>query len=170
MNAQLALDAEPHRLLLGDLAGLTGSSSRQTSIAEFVAGLPSDVLCAGGAFGVHDYGLGAPRVAISQLERALDARGRCGSLHIWITETGARVPGTRRAPPGLLGCRELAAALATWNADPRIDAAFEYAFREDATGGYGLADPSLARVFPSYPVWRAWGARGPQDPAPTPRC
>ncbi|MDX6702335.1 MAG: hypothetical protein QOF26_2561, partial [Baekduia sp.] len=30
----------------------------------------------------------------------------------------------------------------------------------------GLADPGLTRAYPTYDLWKAWGARAPSDPAP----
>ncbi len=164
MAAALAADGRPHRLVLGDLAGFVASSPLAVSIGEFVAALPGDVVCAGGAWAVH-YGLaGRARRAeatVTALERALAARG-CAAP-IWVTEAGAPTAGAE-APAA--ACRELALALAHWNADPRVDAVFQYTFREDPLFRLGLADTALNRVEPAYAVWRAWGARGPNSPPP----
>ncbi|HEU0317505.1 MAG TPA: hypothetical protein VFR49_09265, partial [Solirubrobacteraceae bacterium] len=56
MRAELAADRRPHRLVLGDLAGFVSSSPIRLSVSEFVADLPADVVCSGGAWAVH-YGL-----------------------------------------------------------------------------------------------------------------
>ncbi|MCW2995444.1 MAG: hypothetical protein JWQ18_2939, partial [Conexibacter sp.] len=53
-----------------------------------------------------------------------------------------------------------------WAADPRVDAAFQYTFREDTAYPVGLADAGLTRLYPTYDLWAAWGARAPSDPAP----
>jgi hypothetical protein len=172
MRAELAADRRPHRLVLGDLAGFTSSSPIRLSVSEFVADLPADVVCSAGAWAVH-YGLARlasrAEATVAALEAALRRR-RC-SAPIWITEAGAPTPGAAVAgaddPAG--SCRELAAALAHWSADPHVAAVFQYTFREDPLFPIGLADPRLAHLYPAYAVWRAWGARAPGAPAPDTR-
>jgi hypothetical protein len=172
MRAELAADPRPHRLVLGDLAGFTRPSPVAVGVAEFLAALPADVVCSAGAWAVH-YGLARvarrAQATVTQLERAL-ARRRCtAAVPVWVTEAGAPTP-----PPGTPGaaddaiasCRELAAALAHWNADPRVDAVFQYTFRQDPLFALGLADTGLTRTFPAYAVWHAWGARAPDGPPP----
>ena len=163
------------RLLLGDLAGYAVSGPHTVSIAEFVAALPEDVICSGSVWALHDYGVAAPNrdailLPVRELEAVLDRSGQCGrAAHIWITETGAADPDARgpvRDPRAT--CGRLATALAAWNADPRIDAAFQYTFREDPAFRVGLADPGLRTIFPAYYEWLAWGARLASDPAPPP--
>jgi hypothetical protein len=61
----------------------------------------------------------------------------------------------------------MAAALATWYRAPRVDAAFQYTFREDDSYPVGLVDTGLTRAYPTYDLWRAWGRRAfPTDEAP----
>jgi hypothetical protein len=85
-----------------------------------------------------------------------------------VTEAGAPTPRAPVAGAGdpVASCRELAAVLAHWNADPRVQAVFQYTFREDPLFPIGLADTRLTRLYPAYGVWRAWGARSPADPVP----
>jgi hypothetical protein len=173
------------RIVLGDLAGLMTAGPHAVSIAEFVAALPDDVVCAGPVWAVHDYGVtaaqrtasatqAAARAPLLALEQALDRRGGCAvGARIWITETGAAAPDARPAaaasdPPRdpLAACRRLADALADWNLDPRVDAVFQYTFREDPAFRVGLADPTLRNLYPAYYVWLAWGSRRAGDPAP----
>jgi hypothetical protein len=164
MEAELAADHEPHRLVLGDLAGFVAPSPVVASVGEFVGDLPHDLVCGAGAWAVH-YGLaGRARRAeatVAALERALAASACAGGAPpVWITEAGAPNAGGRAA------CRQLAVALAHWNADPRVDAVFQYTFRQDPLFAIGLADTPLTRLEPAYGVWRAWGQRAPAAPAP----
>ncbi|MGI8803743.1 MAG: hypothetical protein ACR2KV_16520 [Solirubrobacteraceae bacterium] len=166
MRAELAADAPSHRLVLGELAGFVSPTPVAVSVGEFVAALPDDVVCSAGAWGVH-YGLaGLARRAeatVKALERALALR-RC-IAPVWVTEAGAPTRATGSGGPAAL-CRELAAVLDAWNADSRVDAVFQYTFREDPLFPIGLAAPGLDRLRPAYAVWRAWGARAAADPAP----
>ena len=59
------------------------------------------------------------------------------------------------AGSGAGGCRALDAALRAWAADPRVDAAFQYTFREDDAFQVGLADAELTHLRPAYAAWRA---------------
>lgn len=180
MRDELRSIGGDRRLVLGELAGFVKRpGSHATTVSDFVAGLPPDVVCAGSVWALHDYGsrYADPAAALAplhELELALDRRGACGrGAHIWITETGAGGPNPAAAPDDrAAACRRLAAALSAWNADPRVDAAFQYTFREDPAFPVGLADSRLAGLFPSYYEWRAWGGRGPSDPAPAvvPQC
>ena len=68
------------------------------------------------------------------------------------------------------GCEAMDAALRAWAANPRVDAAFQYTFREDTAYPVGLADARLTRTYPTYDLWRSWGARAPDDPAPPSSC
>ena len=67
---------------------------------------------------------------------------------MWVTETGVA------AGSGRDGCRALARALQAWAGDPRVDAAFQYTFREDDAFQVGLADAELTRLRPAYAAWR----------------
>jgi len=176
MAAELAADGGAHQMILGELAGYTTSGSHDTSIGEFVADLPQDVVCLGSIWSVHDYARrGEAALAagpVGALERALDRRGACGQrARIWVTETGAGAAhaGAPR-PPGAAdaaaGCRALAAQLARWYADPRVGAVFQYTFREDTLFPVGLADAALNHLYPAYYLWRAWAQNGSRTVAP----
>jgi hypothetical protein len=172
MAAELGQDGRAHRLVLGDLAGFTKPSPIAVTVGEFVAALPKTLVCRAGAWAVH-YGLARlasrAEATVTALERAL-ARRDCagGPARIWVTEAGAPTPraGVSGAGDAAASCRELAAALAHWDADPGVDAVFQYTFREDPLFPLGLVDAGLTRLYPAYAVWKAWGARAPGDPAP----
>ncbi len=181
MAAELAADGGTHQMVLGELAGFTASGPRDTSIGEFVADLPTDVVCLGAIWSVHAYARrgAAARAAgpVGALESALDRRGACAAgARIWITETGSGAPHAGNARPAdaadpAAGCRALAVQLARWYADPRVGAVFQYTFREDDLFPVGLADPGLTRLYPAYYLWLAWarsGTRGPGRAPPLP--
>jgi hypothetical protein len=175
--ARDALDAAPgdQRLILGELAGHTTPTPRGSSVAEVVAGLPDDVACASRVWSQHAYAELEPdpddEDPIAALERVLDARPCTRGAHIWVTETGAggRDPGADR-PVGdaslRAGCRAQDALLRRWTADPRVDVAIQYTFREDTAYPVGLVDARLSRAYPAYDLWRAWGARDAGAPPP----
>jgi hypothetical protein len=172
-----ALDAAPgdQQIVLGELSSPFGPSPRITEPAEFVRGLPTDVVCAGPIWSQHQYVGDADD--LPALQRAVDARGCPGApRRFWITETGVgRAPGRPRSlnPTVLrLGCQRLNGLLLRWYADPRTDVAIQYTFREDPAFTVGLADPRLRRVYPAYSLWQAWGHRSAGDPPPAlpPAC
>ncbi|HEY3190843.1 MAG TPA: hypothetical protein VGJ70_25350, partial [Solirubrobacteraceae bacterium] len=74
---------------------------------------------------------------------------------VWVTETGVA------ADSGRDGCRALARALRDWAGDPRVDAVFQYTFREDDAFRVGLADAGLTRLRPAYEAWRGAAAGMP---------
>jgi len=167
------------RLVLGEMAGVDGPTPRATGIAELVRALPRDVACAAAVWSQHAYaersavaaGLEGP---VGQLERALDRRPCTRRARIWVTETGvggARAGAERDVSGGALraGCRALHRQLRRWHRHPRIDAAFQYTFREDLAFPVGLADVSLTRTYPTFDLWKAWGGdnRSPGDPPPS---
>jgi hypothetical protein len=177
--AQAALSAAPgdQQLVLGEMAGTTTPSPRRSTVQEVVAGLPEDVACASRLWSQHDYAQVTPDPAkpdpVGALEQALDARACTRGAHIWVTETG--VGGDHPGAPRPTGaaelraqCRAQDAALRRWAADPRVDAAFQYTFREDSVYPVGLVDAGLSRTYPTYDLWAAWGARRPSDPPPAP--
>ena len=153
------LDAAPgeQELVLGETAGITPRPAA-TGAAEFARALPRDVVCGAPVWAQHAY-LGvedelAGDTASVRLLRAVEdalASHDCPGepARVWITETGAD-PGDGRA-----GCRALGAALRRWSDDPRVDAAFQYTFREDTEFRVGLADAALTRLRPAYKAWRA---------------
>jgi hypothetical protein len=172
-----ALDAAPgdQRLVLGEMAGVTTPTPRGSSVQEVMAGLPDDVACASRTWSQHEYAILAPRPTdgdpVAALEQALDARPCTRGAHIWITETGVGGPrpGADRATDDATlraGCRAMDALLRRWAADPRVDLAIQYTFRDDTAYPVGLADPGLTRTYPTYDLWRAWGDRAPSDPPP----
>jgi hypothetical protein len=59
-------------------------------------------------------------------------------------------------------------ALRYWAQDDRVDAAFQYTFREDTSFPVGLADVALDRLYRSYEAWQAWSTPG--APPPTVGC
>jgi hypothetical protein len=140
--------------------------------AEFARALPDDVVCAAGVWGEHAYvrvsgalagdSAGEPPGALAVLRDvtdALDAHGCPGPpLPVWITETGAE------SSAGRGGCEAMARALAAWSEDPRVDAAFQYTFREDTAFPVGLADPALTTLEPAYAAWLALATGTLADP------
>src|SRR5206468_7732566 len=94
MAAELRAAGGRHELLLGELNDFEIDTPRTTSIASFVAALPSDVICLAGAWSVHAYARHAPASRatdpVAALEAALDGRGACGHAPpVWVTEAGA---------------------------------------------------------------------------------
>ncbi len=173
------LDADPgdQQIVLGDTSSPFRARPQITGVREFVDGLAPDVLCAGGVWAQHQYVGDANRVG--ELESALDSRPCAGQppKRVWITETGVgglRAVARRHDAATLRrGCQALHAALLRWYADPRIDAAFQYTFREDPNFPVGLEGPALDPLYPTYWLWRAWGGpRQPNDPPPPlpPQC
>jgi hypothetical protein len=185
-----ALAAAPgdQRLVLGETAAYDTPRPTALSTVEFVRGLPHDVVCASDVWAQHAYvgtkgigpvadlagdpGRAGSAALLRGLVRALDARGCPTPKRIWITETGVGGPkpgGPRPTDDAALRgqCRALAAALRTWFRAPRVDAAFQYTFREDNTYPVGLVDTGLTRTYPTYDLLRAWGQRiAPSAPPP----
>jgi len=178
--AEQALDAVPgdQQLVLGEMAGTTVASPRRSTVQEMVSALPDDVACASRLWSQHDYAQVHPDPGkpdpVAELETALDARPCTRGAHIWITETGVGGddPGAPRPTDDAslrAQCRAQERLLDRWAADPRVDAAFQYTFREDTAYPVGLVDAGLTRVYPTYDLWAAWGAdRAPSD-GPPPR-
>jgi hypothetical protein len=175
--AQQALDAAPgdQQLVLGEMAGTTTPSPRRSTVQEVVRALPDDVACLSRTWSQHDYAQVRPDPdkpdPVAALEAALDERPCTRGAHIWVTETGVGGddPGAPRPTDDAAlraQCRAQDAALRRWAADPRVDAAFQYTFREDTAYPVGLADARLTRLYPTYDLWAAYGARAPSDPPP----
>src|SRR5262249_58678441 len=122
-----------------------------TTGAEFVAALPDDVACAPGVWSVHDYARPSPpggEDPVAALERALDARPCTRGRHIWVDETGAGNEPGDTDPSRTQSCAVLAADVARWAADPRIDVAIQYTVRDDPFFPVGLADARLTHRWP----------------------
>ena len=102
MDAELAADRQPHRLVLGDLAGFVAPPLVVTIVGEFVADLPHDLVCGAGAWAVH-YGLAGAHArraeaTVSALERALARTGCAGGARMSGSPRPARRP-PAAAPP-----------------------------------------------------------------------
>jgi hypothetical protein len=167
--AKAELAGTPIKLVLGELAGKVAPSPVVGSVGEFVRKLPDDVACAGDVWSQHMYtNLGSdPSLpgAVGQLERALAARPCTRDKPIWVTETGvgaAHAGRTRSSDPAQLveDCRAQAAALRRWSRDPRVQAVFQYEFRDAPDFPVGLADPGLTHTYPVYDLYRRASTRG----------
>lgn len=177
MAGELRAVGGQRHLLLGELNAFEDPSPRRTSVEEFVSGLSADVLCLSGVWSVHAYARRSRAVPeldpVAALEAALDRRGRCGRrAAIWVTEAGAGAPHPGRPrPPGAseetAGCLALARQLEGWVADPRVQAIFQYSFREDPAFPVGLLSANLAHVYPAYRLWLAYTQARGEGHAPT---
>jgi hypothetical protein len=173
---QAALDAAPGEQdwVLGELAGLSRSGKKSTSVREFLAGLPSPLVCSAKVVAQHAYAGGVDPV--DAVQQAVAAHGCATQPRIWITETGAGFPpadlsAAAQSASRLQACEQMDAQLARWYADPRVDAAFQYTLREDDRFKTGLVSTDLTTAFPTLGLWQAWGARAhPTDPPPTRAC
>lgn len=175
-QAELAADDAPHDLILGELAGYGGPSPRGSGLTEFTQALPDDVACAGAVWSQHEYTQPdrAQPDAVGELERAVDARSCTKGKPIWVTETGvggarAGAPRSPKVGDQRAQCAAQAALLEQWDADPRVQAVFQFSIREDTAYPVGLFDPRLRRAYAVYDLWRAWGAARTGDSAPPPR-
>ena len=177
MAAQLRVSDPDASIVLGELNGLTRDSTHATSVQSFLAALPDDVLCLGPVWSVHAYAAYGSDAGttdpVSALEAALGRRGGCAAgAPVWVTETGAGAPDPG-APGGvspaqqLQACRALAARLQGWLTEPRVQAVFQYTFRDDPAFPVGLVSADLRSLHPVYGLWltlahrRATGAPAP---------
>ena len=183
MSEELSAAGGVHHLLLGELNAFPTDSPHRTSISSFVAALPASVVCLSDTWSIHAYAAyheAEPELdPVSALEAALDARGGCGShASVWITEAGAGAPHPgaprpRGAQDEHEGCLALAAQLARWAADARVQAIFQYSFREDPAFPVGLLSADLAHVYPAYRLWLLYArasARGEPPPSQAALC
>jgi hypothetical protein len=164
------------QLVVGELAGLTNARKFGTSISEFFDALPDDVVCKAGVFAQHAYSKRGDKAddpgAVGALEDVLDTRPCTRGKPIWVTESGVGGPhvGDERSPKDesiRADCQALNVALRRWDKDPRVNAVFQYTFRDDPIFPVGLADAKLTKTWPAYDLFKAWGGdRGPDDPAP----
>jgi len=167
-----ALDAAPgeQRYVLGELAGLHLRSSRSTTILEFIAGLPRDLVCGTTVWSQHGYLEG--RNQLDDIDGALRAK-RCGHRHaVWMTETGVGPGRIGRARGGAerRNCRRMHRRLGQWYRDRRVTTAFQYTMREDDGFPTGLVTTDLSAAYPVLPMWQQWGMeRRPRPTSPPPR-
>jgi hypothetical protein len=162
------------QLVVGETAGLLKATRYVSSVPEFIAGLPKDVVCASTVWSQHAYVGGDDPVDAAAT--ALAARG-CPQPHtIWITETGVgAAPRDLSAADAItdeqVGCRALRDRLVRWWHDPRVTVAFQYTFREDEAFPTGLVSSDLTRTRPALAEWTAWGGgRDPAAPPPAAAC
>ena len=165
------LDAQPgdQHVVLGELAYSAHPQPRSTTVREFYAGLPRELVCATTVASQHAYVGGADPVP--ELARAL-RRHDCPRPHtIWITETGVGPVNGRAVRDQRAGCRRLDTRLRRWYRDPQVTLALQYTFREDDLFPTGLVSTDLTRARPALRVWQAWGGdRAPADRPPTRAC
>jgi hypothetical protein len=178
MHSELQAHGSSHHLILGELNDVALDSPHTTSVASFLASLPADVLCLGSVWSIHAYAAryasSSPSDAVGDLERALAARGGCAArAPIWVTEAGAGAPHPGHPRPAgqadeLAGCKALAAQLIGWGRDKRVQAVFQYSFREDPAFPVGLVSADLSHVYPTYGLLHAYArARASRQPLPT---
>ena len=162
------------RRVLGELAAISSSGGDGTDVASFVAALPRDLVCGAPVFAQHGYAGG--RDPVPALARALAAHRCPTSPRIWITETGAGLPGVSlsagaRSASRPRACRELDARLRDWWEDPRVDVAVQYTMREDDLFRVGLVRTDLSAAWPTLAAWTAWSRRpAPSAPPPAREC
>ncbi|MEA2290386.1 MAG: hypothetical protein QOD55_2383 [Solirubrobacteraceae bacterium] len=176
MKSELDILPGDQHLVIAELAGLGEPQMRGGGVEEFYDALPDEVVCSAAVYAQHAYvERGRPEAAqapVDQLKAALDRRPCAAGKPIWITETGVGGPdvgGPRTGGPAEWreDCRAMDAALRRWDADERVQAAFQYLFRDDPSYPVGLADVGLTRLWPAYDLWRAWGGeRPPGGPPP----
>ena len=147
MHAALAEAPGEQQLVIGETAGLLKSTKLVTSVGEFIAGLPQDVVCASTVYTQHAYIGGddpvepaaarARRARLPGAAHALDHRDRRRRRR--REEFSAA-----RRDPDAAGCRALHDRLVQWWNDPRVTVAFQYTVREDDKFPTGLFCTDLA--------------------------
>ena len=168
----LATAPGDQQLLIGETAGLVKDTKLVTSVGQFIAGLPRDLVCASPVYTQHAYIGGEDPV--EQAATALAAHD-CPQPHtIWITETGvgpAPEEYSAVADPAAAGCQDLHDRLVRWYEDPRVTVAFQYTVREDDKFPVGLFSTNMAERRPSLAEWTAWGGGRPASaPPPASAC
>ena len=170
LDRALARAPGAQQQLLGELAATGDGREVTTGVAEFIAALPREVICASPAWLQHAY-VGSAR-SVELATAALDAHA-CERPHaIWLTETGlgtavARPPSDSPPPQDRPeACARLHGWLLRWYDDPRVTAALQYSFREDPVFRTGLVSAPLDRAYQTLRPWQAWGQRA--DPGAPP--
>jgi hypothetical protein len=162
------------QIVLGETAGIMKPTRYATSVPEFIAALPQDVVCASAIWTQHAY-IGGPD-PVGPVAEALAARGCPQPKTIWITETGvgpapSDLSAARAVTDARAGCEELHDRLVQWWNDPRVTVAFQYTLREDDRFPTGLVTTDLAAARPTLAEWTAWGgSRAPAGPPPAATC
>jgi hypothetical protein len=157
--------------VIGETAGYVRPGRYASSVPEFIAGLPQDVVCSSGVYTQHAY-VGGPD-PVSAIAAALKKRG-CPQQHtIWITETG--VGPAPKEYSGIVdpssGCRALHDRLVSWWENPLVTVAFQYTVREDDKFPTGLVSTDLTTTRPALAEWLAWGGgRDRAAPPPAAAC
>jgi hypothetical protein len=170
---QPALAGTGAEIVLGETAGLLAPKPNVTTVPDFVAKLPQDVVCASGVWSQHAY-IGGPD-PVQPVADALAARG-CPAPTFWITETGVGavsrdLSAARAIADQREGCFALHDRLVQWWNDPRVTVAFQYTLREDDKFPTGLISTDLSASRPTLNEWTAWGgAREPAAPPPPAAC
>jgi hypothetical protein len=169
LQQQLAATPGEHQLVLGETAGLLKPTVYGTSVQEFIAGLPQDVVCASTVWTQHAY-IGGPDPT-KAVAAALAARG-CPQPHtIWVTETGvgpapSYLSAARAIADEQRGCRLLHRRLVQWWNDPDVTVAFQYTVRQDDRFPTGLVSTDLSLPRPALAEWTAWGGARAATAAP----
>lgn len=170
---QGALAGTDRQIVLGETAGLLAAKRYLSTVPDFIAKLPQDVVCASGVWSQHAY-IGGPD-PVQPVADALAARG-CPTPTFWITETGvgavsADLSAARAIANEREGCDALHARLVQWWNDPRVTVAFQYTLREDDKFPTGLVSTDLASSRLVLNEWTAWGgARAANAPPPPAAC
>ncbi len=170
---QGALAGTDRQIVLGETAGLLSPKPNLSTVPDFVAKLPQDVVCASGVWSQHAY-IGGPD-PVQPVAGALAARG-CPAPTFWITETGVGavspdLSAARSIANEREGCTALHARLVQWWNDPRVTVAFQYTLRQDDKFPTGLVSTDLESSRPALNEWTAWGgARQPTAPPPPAAC
>ena len=123
MQQALADAPGDQQLVLGETAGLLKSTRYVTSVPDFIAGLPQDLVCATTVWTQHAYIGGDDPV--EPADAALNAHGCPHPFTIWITETGVGPAPKDLSAGGSIadaaaGCRALHDRLVRWYDDPRV--------------------------------------------------
>ena len=150
---------------------------RGSGVEEFYAALPDDVVCTASVYAQHAYAERGRRRVGTAARRAARGRARQAPVRRRTSRSGSPRPASaaRRRRRAHRRPRERSGATAARSTrrcadgtlDPRVEAAFQYTFRDDPAFPVGLADAGLTRTWPAYDEWLAWGGDRPAaGPAP----
>jgi hypothetical protein len=155
------------KLVLGELAGSPKKGDRAGTPAEFIAGLPKDVVCDSDVLAQHMYA-GSETDAVAEASAAADARGCGKQLPVWVTETGVgdvRTGKTRKTSQRALQqqCARYDRQLHEWSDNPRVKVAVQYTVREDPEYRVGLVNSELKKGYPTFDLLQLWSTRKPGE-------